>query len=64
MFIVTYWLDGDDETITSVACKTEAEAEEIREILEDFDMTIISVDEINMSTPDEIRKMMEQAYID
>ena len=63
MILITYWHDNDDETITSLACNTDAEAEEICDILRDYKMDIISVDEVpSPSTPDEIRQMMKEFY--
>ena len=62
MFLITYWHDGDDETITSHLCNTESEANQIREILERYDMDVISVDELSVSTPAEIEQMFKDIY--
>ena len=63
MILITYWHDEDDETITSIACNTDAEAEEICDILKEYKMDIISVDTMpNVSTPAEIRQMMKDFY--
>ena len=63
MILVTYWHDDDEETITNVACNTDAEAEEICGILQEYKMDIISVDEVpNVSTPAEIRQMFKDFY--
>ena len=63
MILITYWHDDDDETITNVACNTDAEAEEICSILQEYKMDIISVDEVpNVSTPAEVRQMFKDFY--
>ena len=63
MILITYWHDEDDETITSIACNTDAEAKEICDILKEYNMDIISVDEMpSVSTPAEIRQMFEDFY--
>ena len=63
MILITYWHDEDDETITSIACNTDAEAEEICDILKEYKMDIISVDTMpNVSTPPEIRQMFKDIY--
>lgn len=63
MILITYWHDEDDETITSIACNTDAEAEEICDILKEYKMDIISVDTMpNVSTPAEIRQMFKDIY--
>lgn len=63
MILITYWHDEDDETITSIACNTDAEAEEICDILKEYKMDIISVDTMpNTSTPAEIRQMFKDIY--
>lgn len=64
MIIITYWHDEDKDTINSLLCKTEKEAEKIREILEYFGMDVLCVDKITMSTPKEIEDMMKDAYGD
>ena len=63
MILVTYWHDDDEETITNVACNTDAEAEEICGILQEYKMDIISVDEVpKVSTPAEVRQMFKDFY--
>ena len=63
MILVTYWHDDDEETITNVACNTDAEAEEICSILQEYKMDIISVYEVpQVSTPAEVRQMFEDCY--
>ena len=63
MILITYWHDEDDETITIVMCNTDAEAEEICSILQEYRMDIISVYEVpNVSTPAEVRQMFEDFY--
>ena len=63
MILVTYWHDEDDETITNIACNTDAEAKEICSILQEYKMDIISVDEVpKVSTPAEVRQMFKDFY--
>ena len=63
MILVTYWHDDDEETITNVACNTDAEAEEICGVLQEYKMDIISVDEVpKVSTPAEVRQMFKDFY--
>ena len=63
MILITYWHDEDEDTITSIACNTDTEAKEICDILKEYKMDIISVDEMpNVSTPAEIRQMMKDFY--
>ena len=63
MILIAYWHDEDDETITNVACNTDAEAEEICSILQEYRMDIISVDEVpKVSTPAEVRQMFKDFY--
>ena len=63
MILIAYWHDEDDETITNIACNTDAEAKEICSILQEYKMDIISVDEVpKVSTPAEVRQMFKDFY--
>ena len=65
MFIITYWHDDDDETITSVTCNTDKEAEAICEVLEKYKMNIISVDTVpNPTTAKELDEVFKEIYED
>ena len=63
MILITYWHDEDDETITSITCNTDVEAKEICDILKEYKMDIISVDEVpEVSTPAEVKQMFKDIY--
>lgn len=63
MFIITYWHDDDEETITSVTCNTDKEAEAICEVLEKYKMNIISVDTVpNPTTAAELDAFFKDVY--
>ena len=63
MILIAYWHDEDDETITNIMCNTDAEAEEICSILQEYRMDIISVYEVpKVSTPAEVRQMFKDCY--
>lgn len=63
MFIITYWHDDDEETITSVTCNTDKEAEAICEVLEKYKMNIISVDTVpNPTTATELDVLFKDVY--
>ncbi|MBR2248093.1 MAG: hypothetical protein IJ880_13915 [Bacilli bacterium] len=65
MIIITYWHDDDDETITSVTCKTDKECKDICEVLTKYKMNIISIDTVpNPTTAAELEQVFEYAYSD
>ncbi len=65
MFIITYWHDDDDETITSVTCKTENECKDICDVLKKYKMNIISVDTVpNPTTAAELDAVFKDIYED
>lgn len=65
MIIITYWHDEDEETITSVTCNTDKEAKAICEVLEKYEMDVISVDTVpNPTTAAELEAMFKDVYED
>lgn len=65
MIIITYWHDEDEETITSVTCNTDKEAEAICDVLEKYEMDVISVDTVpNPTTAAELEAMFKDVYED
>lgn len=63
MIIITYWHDDDDETITSVTCNTDKEADAICKVLAKYKMNVISVDSVpNPTTAAELDAVFKDIY--
>ena len=65
MIIITYWHDDDEDTITSLTCETDKECEAICKVLQEYKMTIISVDNVpTPTTAEELEEMFKDIYED
>lgn len=65
MIIITYWHDDDEETITSITCKTDKECKDICNVLTKYKMNIISIDTVpNPTTATELEQVFKDVYSD